>query len=103
MLEKFNGKYSNLNKGQKEILKEFINSIDNTPRLKEIYNTKINEIKKVLKLETKKVKDGATKIKLLEVIKLLKEIDKGSKINNNDLINLLQYYQLTEELHKVIK
>ena len=27
MLEKFNGKYSNLNKGQKEILKEFINSI----------------------------------------------------------------------------
>ena len=103
MLEKFNGKYSNLNKGQKEILKEFINSIDNTPRLKEIYNTKINEIKKVLKLETRKVKDGATKIKLLEVIKLLKEIDKGSKINNNDLINLLQYYQLTEELHKSIK
>jgi len=34
MLEKFNGKYSNLNRGQKDILKEFINSIDNTPRLK---------------------------------------------------------------------
>ena len=26
LLEKFNGKYSNLNKGQKGILKEFINS-----------------------------------------------------------------------------
>jgi hypothetical protein len=36
MLEKFNGKYSNLNKGQKEVLKEFMNSIDNTPRLKEM-------------------------------------------------------------------
>src|SRR6056300_1260127 len=77
MLEKFNGKYANLNKGQKEVLKEFINSIDNTPRLKEIYNTKINEIKKVLKLQARKVKDNATKIKLLEVVKLLKEIDKG--------------------------
>ena len=101
MLEKFNGKYSNLNKGQKEVLKEFMNSIDNTPRLKEIYNTKINEIKKVLKLQARKVKDTTTKIKLLEVVKLLTEIDKGSKINNDDLINLLQYYELTEELSRV--
>jgi len=98
MLEKFNGKYSNLNSGQKEVLKEFMNSIDNTPRLKEIYNNKINEIKEVLKLQAEKVKDDATKIKLLEVVKLLKEIDKGSRISNDDLINLLQYYQLTEEL-----
>jgi len=103
MLEKFNGKYANLNKGQKRVLKEFMNSIDNTPRLKEIYNDKINEVKKVLKLQAKKVKDDATKIKLLEVVKLLKEIDKGSKISNDDLINLLQYYELTEELHNTYK
>ena len=101
MLEKFNGKYANLNKGQKEVLKEFMNSIDNTPRLKEIYNNKINEVKKVLKLQASKVKDDATKIKLLEVVNLLKEIDKGSRISNDDLINLLQYYELTEELTKV--
>ncbi len=101
MLERFNGKYANLNLGQKEVLKEFMNSIDNTPRLKEIYNTKINEIKKVLKFQVRKVKDNTTKIKLVEVIKLLKELDKNSKINNDDLINLLQYYELTEELSKV--
>ena len=101
MLEKFNGKYANLNKGQKEVLKEFMNSIDNTPRLKEIYNTKINEVKKVLKLQARKVKDDATKIKLLEVVTLLKEIDKGTRISNDDLINLLQYFELTEELTKV--
>ena len=103
MLEKFNGKYSNLNKGQKEVLKEFMNSIDNTPRLKEIYNNKISEVKKILKHQSKKVKDDATKIKLLEVVKLLKEINKGSKINNDDLINLLQYYELTEELSNLSK
>ena len=100
MLEKFNGKYANLNKGQKEVLKEFMNSIDNTPRLKEIYNSKINEVKKLLNLQVKKVKDDATKIKILEVVKLLKEINKGARINNDDLINLLQYYELTEELNK---
>ena len=101
MLEKFNGKYSNLNKGQKEILKEFINSIDNSPRLKEIYNTKINELKSSLKRHITNIEDKVTQIKIVEVVKLLKEIDKSSKINNNDLINLLQYYELTEELSKV--
>jgi hypothetical protein len=103
MLEKFNGKYSNLNTGQKGILREFINSIDNTPRLKEIYNTRIVEVKNILGLQIKKIKDKATQIKLLEVTKLLTELDKNSKINNNDLVNLLQYYQLTEEISKTIK
>ena len=98
MLEKFNGKYANLNTGQKEVLKEFMNSIDNTPRLKEIYNLKVNEIKTALKSYAEKVKDDVIKIKLLEVVKILKEIDKSSRINNDDLVNLLQYYQLTEEL-----
>ena len=101
MLEKFNGKYANLNSGQKEVLKEFMNSIDNTPRLKEIYNTKINELKISLKSVTQQTKDKVAKIKLIEVINLLQEIDKGSKINNDDLINLLQYYELTEELSKI--
>ena len=103
MLEKFNGKYSNLNTGQKGILREFINSIDNTPRLKEIYNTRIVEVKNILGLQIKKIKDKATQIKLLEVIKLLSELDKNSKINNSDLVNLLQYYQLTEEISKTVK
>ena len=60
-------------------------------------------MKKVLNHQIKSVKDEATKIKLTEVVKLLKELDKSSKINNDDLINLLQYYQLTEELYKTSK
>ncbi len=101
MLEKFNGKYSNLNIGQKEVLKEFVNSIDNTPRLKEIYNSKVNELKTSITSYIKKIKDKTTKIKLVEVNKLLIELDKTAKVSNNDLINLLQYYELTEELSKV--
>ena len=41
LLENFNSKYDNLNTKQKLILKEFINSADNGPLLKEYYNKEI--------------------------------------------------------------
>ena len=98
ILEKFNGKYDNLNLGQKEVLKELITSIDNTPRLKEFYNGKVDEIKITLTELNTKVKDKATNIKINEVVKILPTIDKTSKVKDDDLINLLQYYDLIEEL-----
>ena len=98
LLEKFNDKYSNLNSSQKTVLKEFINNVDNTSNLKNFYNTKINEIKITLNSEIKNVKDKATKIKLKEVSKYLKEVDKRQRINNDNLVDLLQYYSLLEEL-----
>jgi hypothetical protein len=102
LLEKFNDKYSNLNSSQKTVLKEFINNVDNTSNLKNFYNTKINEIKTTLNSEIKNVKDKATKIKLEEVSKYLKEVDKRQRINNDNLVDLLQYYSLLEEL-KLVK
>ena len=98
LLEKFNGKYDNLNDDQKSILRELINSIDNTPRLKEFYNIKVNEIQTELSVLNKKVKDETTKIKVNEVKNIICELDKSSKIKDDDLINLLQYYDLIEEL-----
>jgi hypothetical protein len=100
MLEKFNGKYESLNENQKSILKEFINSMDSTPKLKEFYNTKITEIKSELNKISKKVSDKAIQIKLTEVNNMLTPLGKLSKINNDDLVNLLQYYALLEELVK---
>ena len=98
LLNKFNDKYDNLLEGQKSILKELITSIDNTPRLKEFYNIKTNEIKTSLTELNKTVKDKATQIKIQEVVKILPTIDKTSKVKDDDLINLLQYYDLIEEL-----
>ena len=98
LLNKFNDKYDNLLEGQKSILKELITSIDNTPRLKEFYNTKTDEIKTSLTELNKTVKDKATQIKIQEVVKILPTIDKTSKVKDDDLINLLQYYDLIEEL-----
>ena len=98
LLEKFNGKYDNLNTNQKTVLKELITSIDNTPRLKEFYNNRVDEIKTLLINLNTKVKDKITQIKINEVVKILPIIDKKSKIKDDDLINLLQYYGLIEEL-----
>ncbi len=98
LLEKFNSKYENLNSKQKVVLKELITSIDNTPRLKEFYNGKVNEIKTSLTELNTKVKDKAVQIKINEVVKILPSIGKTSKIKDDDLINLLQYYSLIEEL-----
>jgi len=101
LLEKFNGKYSNLNENQKMVLKEFINSIDSTPKLRAFYNTKINEIKSSLLSLNNKVTDKAVKIKINEVSNFLVELGKTANVGNDDLVNLLQYYELLEELTNI--
>tara|TARA_B110000902_G_scaffold99618_1_gene117740 strand:+ start:3048 stop:3908 length:861 start_codon:yes stop_codon:yes gene_type:complete len=101
LLEKFNNKYDTLLGEQKEILKELITSIDNTPRLKEFYNTKVSEIKETLIKLGKTITDKVTKIKIEEVIKILPTLDKTSKVKDDDLTNLLQYYDLIQELKNV--
>jgi hypothetical protein len=98
LLEKFNDKYAHLSDNQKSILKEFINNVDSTDRLKEFYNSKVNEIKSNLKLEISSVKDKATKIKLIEVNKFIVEVNKKQKISSEHLVDLLQYCNLLEEL-----
>ena len=101
LLEKFNGKYASLNDNQKTVLKEFINSVDSTPKLRDFYNTKITEIKSELNKLSKKVTEKVIQIKLNEVTKLLSPLGKASNVGNDDLVNLLQYYELLEELIKV--
>jgi len=101
LLDKFNDKYSNFSADKKAILKEFINSVDNTNKLKEYYNVKINELKSNLNLLNKKTKNPVTKIKLNEVANLLVELGKNDKVTNDNIINLLQYCDLIEELQQV--
>lgn len=98
LLEKFNSKYENLSTEQKQVLKEFINSVDSTPGLREFYNTKISELKATLNEEAKNIKDKATQIKITEVAKYLVELDKTTKVDNDNLVDLLQYYELVKEI-----
>jgi hypothetical protein len=98
LLEKFNSKYENLSTEQKQVLKEFINSVDSTPGLRDFYNSKIEELKTTLNKEAKSIKDKATQIKITEVAKYLVELDKTAKITNDNLVDLLQYYELVKEI-----
>jgi len=100
LLEKFNGKYGTLNDDQKDVLKEFINSVDNTPRLKEFYNNKVTYLKEELDNISKTIKDKAVKIKVNEVTNMLVSLNKTANIGDDDLINILQYCELLEELKK---
>lgn len=98
LLEKFNTKYDILSSEQKQVLKEFINSVDSTPSLRSFYNTKINELKSVLKAEIDNIKDKATQIKITEIAKLLVELGKTDKVGDDNLVDLLQYYELVKEI-----
>ena len=49
---------------------------------------------------TKKVTDKVVKIKLNEVNNMLSPLGKTANVGNDDLVNLLQYYSLLEELQK---
>ena len=98
LLEKFNDKYEGLSEDQKQILKEYITAVDSTPSLREFYNKKVNILKSQLQVEAKNIKDKATKIKITEVAKLLIELDKAEKIGDDNLVDLLQYYELVKEI-----
>ena len=101
LLENFNVKYDTLHTNQKTILKEYITSVDNTSRLKEFYTNKINEIKTELADLNKKTKNKVTKIKINEIISIISPPLKNAKITDNDLVDLLQYYDLINELETV--
>jgi len=98
LLEKFNSKYQDLSNEQKQVLKEFINAVDSTPGLRNFYNTKIAELQEALNTEAKNITDKATQVKVQEISKLLTELDKNDRVSNDNLVDLLQYYELIKEI-----
>jgi hypothetical protein len=99
LLNKFNTKYSVLETKQKLILKELINSMDNQPKLKEYYSQQIDEVKNELKKINKSTKDKIVHIKINEIISNIKPLSKTQTIKDKDLVDLLQYYDLINELN----
>lgn len=98
MLEKFNEKYDHFSLEQKSILREVITSIDSTSKLREYYNDKIVEVREVLTQKANADVDEVLKIKLLEVLKYIKPVTKTKTVTNDNIVNLLQYYELINNL-----
>ena len=101
LLEKFNDKYSDLQDNQKTLLKEYVNSVSNSPALKSYLNQEIKEVKKDLSKYSQKVEDKAIIIKLNETKSLIKPLCKKSSVSDDNVINLLNYYELVNELKTI--
>ena len=98
LMENFNGKYSDLYDSQKEVLRQYINSVDSTPVLREFYNAEVSKIKTQLTELNSSVSNKAVQIKINEVISLIEELDKTAKVSSDNIVNILQYLELVEEL-----
>jgi hypothetical protein len=101
LLEKFNDNYKDLLPEQKNILKEFITSVNSTTRLRTIVNEELQKIATKVAELSQKVSDKVIKIKLEEVKKAIKPVSNKEKIGDNHLVNLMQYYELVHELETI--
>lgn len=98
LLEKFNSNYKDLLPQQKYILKEFITSVNSGTRLRTIVNEELIKIATEVKTHISKVENEVVKIKLDELSKMIQPVTNKEKITDSHLVNLMQYYELIEEL-----
>ena len=102
LMEKFNEKYSSLATNQRILLKEYVYNVSNSPKLKAFLNKEIEQVK--LDIETlSEGADQVTKIKLTEIKNMIKPLCKKSSVHDDNIINLLNYYSLVNELKSVQK
>jgi len=101
LLEKFNGEYSNFLPEQKAILREFINASESQVKLRTLINEELEKISLAVEEMKTKVNDDIAKIKLDEVVKTIKPLTKQARVNDSHIVNLLQYYELVNELRSL--
>lgn len=104
LVEKFNKKYeSALNPKQKGLLREYINNITTTTKLRDYINDEFQKVKDDIKNIVDKVSDPVKKIKLKQVAEIIQEIPKNKSVTEEHVLNLFNYYQLIEEINESVK
>ncbi len=103
LVDKFNKKYKTLDESQKTLLKNYINNISNTNKMREFVDSEVSSVQKELKLHLPKVKDKVTKIKLDEAVKQIPNLTKGKVIEEKQVLTLMRYYELVKEINNVHK
>jgi len=98
LMEKFNDKYLGLADNQKVLLKEYVYNVSNNPKLKSFINKEIKTVKSQI-VDLSQNVDQITKIKLNEIVSLIKPLCKKSSVHDDNVINLLNYYELVNELN----
>ena len=101
LLEKFNDQYKDLLPEQKNILKEFIVSVNSSTRLRNVVNEEMIKLQKEISTLKENVADKVVKIKLEEIQKAITPIKNTQKVEDNHLVSLMQYYELVNELRNL--
>jgi len=98
LVESLNEKYKDLDSNQKNLLKEYINSISNTNSLKTLIDSEVTNVKKQLSELTSKISDDVIKIKINETVKQLDNVKKFNLVKDNQVMVLLLSYELIKEI-----
>jgi len=101
LVENFNNKYTTLTDKQQDILREYINSVDNSEKLKKFVVRECTSLSKNIKAI--KVTDKVTQIKVNEVVKLISKVKSSKVITESQILSLLRYTELHNELKRVFK
>ena len=102
LVENFNQKYTNLNDKQKNLLKEYINNVNNTSKFRDYVLSEAPAIISELKSINKKIKDKITKIKLTETITVLESQKVGKVVSDKLVSSMMLSYELIKELKSKI-
>jgi len=101
VVDKFNEKYSNLGASQKKMLKEYINNVTNSVKLRKYILKETSNLKDNITTLRSSIPSKVIKIKLNEVANLLSELSKKHIIEDKDVLTMLRYYELVNELKKI--
>ena len=101
VVDKFNEKYSSLGSPQKRLLKEYINNVTNSVKLKKYILSETTKLQNTILTLKSAVPSKVIKIKLNEVSNLLSELSKKHVIEDKDVLTMLRYYELISELKKI--
>ena len=101
VVDKFNEKYSKLSAPQKRMLKEYINNVTNSVKLRKYVLSEIKTLRNEIKSLRASVPSKIIRIKLNEVGNLLLTLGRKHLIEDKDVLTMLRYYELVNELKNV--
>jgi lipase chaperone LimK len=84
-------------------LKNYINNVSNTGKLKEHVQLATAKITKSLRANLPKVNDEIIKVKLQEVIVQLLAINEAKAIKDSQVLSIMRAHELAQELRRVVK
>ena len=103
IIDKFNEKYSKLSLKQKQVLREYINNVTNSEKLKKYIVLETKKLQRDLLKTTTQIASKVVRIKITEVAKLLNNISKKHIIEDKDVLTILRYHELINEIKKTGK